>query len=172
MLRDVSKKFCNDNPKNEHFLKLRNLETLSKKSNCLAEWPVCLFVKNHPIEARSEALRKPPNVPTLTQRFTLGHAGQRPNDDDTDGDDSYWPTGHGPSKEALCFQIEPTVPLRALRRRHHCFRHHRRHRRHHWRHRRHCNHCNIPTKWSLNCRMKQIPKFHIIWIFWVPLIMN
>ena len=50
---------------------------------------VCLLVTYHPIEARSEALRKPPNVLTLNQRFTQGQVGQKPNDDDNDGDDSY-----------------------------------------------------------------------------------
>ena len=43
----------------------------------------------------------------------------------------FWPTGHGPSKEALCVQIERT--LLALPRRHYCF-----HSPHH-----HCHHIFI-----------------------------
>ena len=75
VFRDVSKTFlCNNNTKNEHFLKAEKSGNNIKEIQFfggMASRSVCYC----------EALRKPPNVPTLTQRFTLGHAGHRPNDD-------------------------------------------------------------------------------------------
>ena len=77
--------------KNEHFLKQRYPEKISKKSNFLVEGPVCLFVMFHTSQLSGEGAKrdneKTPNLPTLTVKRLLDRLAKDrlwPSDDDDD----------------------------------------------------------------------------------------